>query len=61
MYNQKANKMNEEISYKEAMEELKQIQQSLQSAPEDLDEMIVKVRRADQLIRYCREKRFSYG
>lgn len=45
-----------EIKYKEAMEELKAILGELELEKIDVDEVSLKVRRAVELIKLCREK-----
>lgn len=48
--------MSEEIKYTEAFEELQQIVQEIEEGEITVDELAVKVRRAAQLIRICRQK-----
>lgn len=42
------------MTYSSAMKELQQILQKMEAAPEDLEQVIVLVKRADELMRYCR-------
>jgi len=46
----------ENISYKQAVEELEQIVNEIESGELDLDELLKKVERSAVLILYCREK-----
>ncbi len=49
--------MKEKISYAKAYEELNDILQNLQNAPvSDLDDMVEQVKKATELISFCREK-----
>lgn len=49
--------MKEKISYKKAYEELQVLMLSLESDEiQDLDEMMKKAKRANELIVFCREK-----
>jgi exodeoxyribonuclease VII small subunit len=42
------------MTYSAAMTELQQILQKMESAPEELEHVIVLVKRADELMRYCK-------
>ncbi len=44
------------IQYSEAIEELNSILEGLESERIDVDEVALKVKRAVELIRFCREK-----
>lgn len=48
--------MNEELSYKDAFEELKEIVSDLEDGEIQVDELSDKVKRATELIRFCKEK-----
>ncbi len=45
-----------ELSYEEAMQDLRTIVQELQEATVSIDDLSEKSKRAATLIRYCREK-----
>jgi len=46
----------EDISYKQAIEELEQIVNEIESGELDLDELLKKVERSAALLLYCKEK-----
>ena len=46
----------EKLTYKQASAELEAILSSLEKSDPDVDEMVQKVRRATQLIKFCRER-----
>lgn len=46
----------ENITYKQAIEEVEQLVRDIESGTLDLDELIKKVERATALIVYCKEK-----
>lgn len=48
--------MKEPISYKKAVAELDEILNTLENAEPDVDQMAQKVRRATELIKYCKQK-----
>lgn len=48
--------MTEDMSYEEAMAELQSIVADLQEEAISIDDLSERVRRAAELIRYCREK-----
>ncbi len=48
--------MSEEIKYTEAFEELQQIVQEIEEGEITVDELAVKVKRAAQLIKICKNK-----
>ena len=48
--------MNKDISYQEAQQELETIVQTLQQEHTDIDELSKKVKRAAELIAYCRQR-----
>ncbi|GIV28204.1 MAG: hypothetical protein KatS3mg027_2018 [Bacteroidia bacterium] len=50
------NSKNTEITYKQAIEELEQIVNEIESGELDLDDLLKKVDRAATLILYCKEK-----
>jgi exodeoxyribonuclease VII small subunit len=45
-----------ELSYESAQTELQQIVQDLQNEAVGIDELTVKIARASELIRFCRER-----
>jgi exodeoxyribonuclease VII small subunit len=47
------------ISYKEAVEELELILQELEQNETDIDELTLKVKRAAELIGFCKSKLFE--
>ncbi|MBR2400656.1 MAG: exodeoxyribonuclease VII small subunit [Tidjanibacter sp.] len=47
---------NKEISYSEALAELEAILQSIESANTDIDSLAAKVARANELIKFCRQR-----
>lgn len=51
-----AQKSPEELSYNEAVVELEELLEQIDSDQVDLDELAVKVERASELIRVCRSK-----
>lgn len=48
--------MEEQFTYSEAMKELESILDSLETVQTDVDAMVGKVRRATELIDFCRRK-----
>ncbi|MCK9300855.1 MAG: exodeoxyribonuclease VII small subunit [Bacteroidales bacterium] len=48
--------MKTNITYKKAIEELEQILQFLEQSEPDVDQMTQKLKRATELIGFCREK-----
>ncbi|MEE1207400.1 MAG: exodeoxyribonuclease VII small subunit [Muribaculaceae bacterium] len=48
--------MDNELSYRESMEQLEAIVKKLQSSDCDIDTMVADTRRAAELIKRCREK-----
>lgn len=48
--------MDNQPTYKEALAELKSIVEKIESAEPDVDEMSEMVKRATELITYCKEK-----
>ena len=44
------------LKYKEAVQEIEQIMQNLENEELDIDELSVNVKRASELISYCKEK-----
>lgn len=48
--------MAKKIKYEEAFEELKQIVEEIEEGEVNVDELSVKVKRAAELIKTCREK-----
>ncbi len=48
--------MAKKIKYEEAFEELKQIVEEIEDGEVNVDELSVKVKRAAELIKICREK-----
>ncbi len=48
--------INEEIKYTEAFDELQQIVQEIEEGEITVDELAVKVKRAAQLIKICKNK-----
>lgn len=48
--------MNNHLTYKEALTELKLIVEKIETAEPDVDEMSEMVKRATELIIYCKEK-----
>ncbi|RMF02687.1 MAG: exodeoxyribonuclease VII small subunit [Bacteroidetes bacterium] len=44
------------MTYEDAIEELEQLLQTLQSDTVDVDQMLAKTERAAELIRFCRKK-----
>lgn len=47
------------ITYKEAIEELEEILTSLESTGPDVDGLTIKVKRAAELIKFCKGKLFE--
>lgn len=47
---------NKEITYSEALAELEQILQTIESGKEDIDTLASKVTRATELIKLCRSR-----
>jgi exodeoxyribonuclease VII small subunit len=47
------------MSYKEAVEELEEILTSLETSGPDVDSMTIKVKRAAELIKFCKGKLFE--
>ncbi|MCK6692939.1 MAG: exodeoxyribonuclease VII small subunit [Thermoanaerobaculia bacterium] len=50
------NKSTEQLSYEVAYAELQQIVQELQGETVSIDELAAKIARAQELIRFCRER-----
>lgn len=48
--------MADELSYREALEELESILAAIEEEQVDVDDLAVKVRRSAELIRLCRER-----
>lgn len=48
--------MAEEITYREALEELEAILEAIEEEQVDVDELAVKVKRSAELIRLCRSR-----
>lgn len=48
--------MNNELSYKDALSELKEIIETIEAAEPDVDDMSRMVKRATELILFCKEK-----
>lgn len=48
--------MSKEIKYTEAFEELKQIVSDIEDGEISVDELSIKVKRASELIKLCKEK-----
>ena len=48
--------MSEELKYSEAFEELQQIVSDIEDGEISVDELSVKVKRASELIKMCKEK-----
>lgn len=48
--------MDNQLTYKEALAELRAIIEKIESAEPDVDEMSEMVKRATELILYCKEK-----
>lgn len=48
--------MSKEIKYSEAFEELKQIVSDIEDGEISVDELSIKVKRASELIKLCKEK-----
>lgn len=51
--------MSKEIKYTEAFEELKQIVSDIEDGEISVDELSIKVKRASELIKLCKEKLIS--
>lgn len=49
-------KTNENLSYKEAMDELEKIVKAIEERKVDVDELIEKIKRAVFLVKYCKDK-----
>lgn len=49
-------KTNENLSYKEAMDELEKIVEAIEERKVDVDELIEKIKRAVFLVKYCKDK-----
>lgn len=47
------------MTYKEAIEELEEILTSLESSGPDIDRLTIKVKRAAELIKFCKGKLFE--
>lgn len=50
-----------ELTYREALEELRQIHTRLRSDDVDIDRLLEDVQRASQLLEFCRERLTSVG
>jgi exodeoxyribonuclease VII small subunit len=48
--------MSEELNYQKAMDELQEISRAIENETIPLDDLAKKVKRASELITYCREK-----
>jgi len=48
--------MAKSISYKDAFEELNNIAQSLENDELEIDTLAKKIKRANELVKYCKEK-----
>jgi len=55
-HRERGNKMGEKISYNQAREELERILENLERESLDVDELTRMVKRAMELIRFCKEK-----
>lgn len=51
-----AKKKNDKLNYEIAQKELEQILEDLQEGEIQLDELSLKVKRASELVRFCKEK-----
>lgn len=48
--------MKKELSYSRAYAELQEISKKLENGDFDIDELAVKIKRAAELVNYCKEK-----
>jgi len=52
----KYNSMAKKMTYKEAYEELIRIASSLENGEQEIDQLASKIKRASELVKFCKEK-----